>query len=93
MEHRLQQSRHRLPQARRLLSLTKDLCRMATRLQQSCSRRGSLHRLKKEFEAIVATGTADINTHLCLAHCYLQQKIYSKAVKEFDLLSKHAKTA
>jgi hypothetical protein len=48
---------------------------------------------QKEFEAIVTTGTADINTHLCLAHCYLQQKIYSKAVKEFDLLSKHAKNS
>lgn len=48
---------------------------------------------QKEFEAIVATGTADINTHLCLAHCYLQQKIYSKAIKEFDLLSKHAKNS
>ncbi|PZM86176.1 MAG: hypothetical protein DKT66_01915 [Candidatus Melainabacteria bacterium] len=48
---------------------------------------------QKEFEAIVATGAADINTHLCLAHCYLQQKIYSKAIKEFDLLSKHAKNS
>jgi hypothetical protein len=48
---------------------------------------------QKEFEKIVATGTADINTHLCLAHCYLQQKIYSKAIREFDLLSKHAKNS
>ncbi len=48
---------------------------------------------QKEFEAIVASGTADINTHLCLAHCYLQQKIYTKAVKEFEILSKYAKNS
>lgn len=48
---------------------------------------------QKAFEEIVASGTADINTHLCLAHCYLQQKIYSKAVKEFEILSKYAKNS
>lgn len=48
---------------------------------------------QKAFEQIVASGTADINTHLCLAHCYLQQKIYSKAVKEFEILSKYAKNS
>lgn len=48
---------------------------------------------QKAFEEIVASGTADINTHLCLAHCYLQQKIYSKAVREFEILSKYAKNS
>ncbi len=48
---------------------------------------------QKEFEKIVASGTADVNTHLCLAHCFLQQKIYSKAIKEFDWLGKYAKNS
>ena len=48
---------------------------------------------QKEFEKIVAGGTADVNTHLCLAHCFLQQKIYSKAIKEFDWLGKYAKNS
>lgn len=48
---------------------------------------------QKEFEKIVQSGTADVNTHLCLAHCFLQQKIYSKAIKEFDWLGKHAKNS
>lgn len=48
---------------------------------------------QKEFEKIIASGTADVNTHLCLAHCFLQQKIYSKAIKEFDWLSKYAKNS
>ena len=48
---------------------------------------------QKEFEKIIASGTADVNTHLCLAHCFLQQKIYSKAIKEFDWLAKYAKNS
>lgn len=48
---------------------------------------------QKEFEKIIASGTADVNTHLCLAHCFLQQKIYSKAIKEFDWLGKYAKNS
>ncbi len=48
---------------------------------------------EKEFEKIIQGGTADINTHLCLAHCFLQQKIYSKAIKEFDWLAKYAKNS
>ncbi|MBS1957805.1 MAG: hypothetical protein JST89_26710, partial [Cyanobacteria bacterium SZAS-4] len=48
---------------------------------------------EKEFEKIVQSGTADVNTHLCLAHCFLQQKIYTKAVKEFDWLAKYAKNS
>jgi len=48
---------------------------------------------QKEFEKIIQSGTADVNTHLCLAHCFLQQKIYSKAVKEFDWLAKYAKNS
>lgn len=48
---------------------------------------------QKEFEKIIQSGTADVNTHLCLAHCFLQQKIYSKAIKEFDWLGKYAKNS
>ncbi|MCC6976699.1 MAG: hypothetical protein IT343_00150 [Candidatus Melainabacteria bacterium] len=48
---------------------------------------------QKEFEKIIQSGTADVNTHLCLAHCFLQQKIYTKAIKEFDWLAKYAKNS
>lgn len=48
---------------------------------------------QKEFEKIIQSGAADVNTHLCLAHCFLQQKLYTKATKEFDWLSKYAKNS
>lgn len=48
---------------------------------------------QKAFENIIKSGVADVNTHLCLGHCFLQQKMYSKAVKEFDWLSEHAKNS
>lgn len=48
---------------------------------------------QKEFEKIIQSGEADVNTHLCLAHCFLQQKLYTKAYREFDWLSKYAKNS
>ncbi|MBC8000253.1 MAG: hypothetical protein IAF58_20020 [Leptolyngbya sp.] len=48
---------------------------------------------QKAFEKIIQSGKADINTHLCLAHCFLQQKLYTKAFREFDWLSKYAKNS
>lgn len=48
---------------------------------------------QKSFESIIKTGAADVNTHLCLAHCFLQQRQYSKAIKEFDWLGEHAKNS
>ena len=48
---------------------------------------------QKAFEKIIKSGTADVNTHLCLAHCFLQQRLYSKAVKEFDWLGEYAKNS
>ncbi len=48
---------------------------------------------QKAYENIIKSGAADVNTHLCLAHCLLQQKLYSKAVKEFDWLSEYAKNS
>lgn len=48
---------------------------------------------QKAFENIIKSGVADVNTHLCLAHCFLQQKQYSKALKEFDWLGEHAKNS
>lgn len=54
---------------------------------------GKFPQAQKEFEKIIASGTADVNTHLCLAHCFLHEKVYSKAVKEFDWLAKYAKNS
>lgn len=48
---------------------------------------------QKAFEKIIQSGKADVNTHLCLAHCFLQQKLYTKAFREFDWLSKYAKNS
>lgn len=54
---------------------------------------GKFPQAQKEFEKIIASGTADVNTHLCLAHCFLHEKVYSKAIKEFEWLGKYAKNS
>ncbi len=47
----------------------------------------------KAFEAIIQKGTANVDTHLSLAYCYLLQRLYSKAVKEFEWVEKYGKNS
>lgn len=47
----------------------------------------------KAFEAIIQKGAANVDTHLSLAYCYLLQRIYSKAVKEFEWVEKYGKNS
>ena len=42
----------------------------------------------KAFEAIIQKGAANVDTHLSLAYCYLLQRLYSKAAKEFEWVEK-----
>ncbi len=41
----------------------------------------------KEFEKFESAGTADISTHKYLAYSYYYQRLYTKALKEFDWLA------
>ncbi len=47
----------------------------------------------KAFEAIIQSGVANVDTHLSLAYCYLLQRLYSKAVKEFEWVAKYGKNS
>lgn len=47
----------------------------------------------KAFEAIIKGGAANVDTHLSLAYCYLLQRLYSKAVKEFEWVEKYGKNS
>lgn len=47
----------------------------------------------KAFEAIIQKGAANVDTHLSLAYCYLLQRLYSKAVKEFEWVAKYGKNS
>lgn len=47
----------------------------------------------KAFEAIIQKGTANVDTHLSLAYCYLLQRLYSKAAKEFEWVAKYGKNS
>jgi len=47
----------------------------------------------KAFEAIIQKGAANVDTHLSLAYCYLLQRLYSKAVKEFEWVEKYGKNS
>jgi hypothetical protein len=47
----------------------------------------------KAFEAIIQSGVANVDTHLSLAYCYLFQRLYSKAVKEFEWVAKYGKNS
>jgi tetratricopeptide (TPR) repeat protein len=44
---------------------------------------------QKEFEKFINNGTADIPTHLSLAYCLYYQRQYTKALKQFDWVSKN----
>jgi hypothetical protein len=46
---------------------------------------------QKSFEGFIKNGTADVKTHQCLAYCYYYQRIYSKALVQFDWIAKNAK--
>jgi hypothetical protein len=46
---------------------------------------------QKAFEKFINAGVADVKTHLELAYCLYYQRMYSKAVKEFDWVAKNAK--
>ena len=47
----------------------------------------------KAFETIIQKGAANVDTHLSLAYCYLVQRLYSKAVKEFEWVAKYGKNS
>lgn len=47
----------------------------------------------KAFEAIIQQGAANVDTHLSLAYCYLLQRLYSKAAKEFEWVEKYGKNS
>jgi hypothetical protein len=46
---------------------------------------------QKAFEKFINSGVADVKTHLDLAYCLYYQRIYSRAMKEFDWVAKNAK--
>jgi hypothetical protein len=45
---------------------------------------------QKSFEGFINSGKADVQTHQCLAYCYYYQRIYSKAMVQFDWVAKNA---
>jgi hypothetical protein len=45
---------------------------------------------QKSFEGFINIGKADVQTHQCLAYCYYYQRIYSKAMLQFEWVAKNA---
>ena len=45
---------------------------------------------QKAFEGFISSGKADVQTHECLAYCYYYQRIYSKAMVQFEWVGKNA---